>query len=162
MSPQLNRLFVPLDRTSNRDLRRPPQGAKHPGNVVFVVADAQFFMQDLGDASARPELSLETVGFRPMPKKIGNQRFLSIRQLGLPAMRMRHQSLHAASGKMGKPLTDRLLGNSQGIGNIPVNPTQTRQLHGPKTPPLTPIVKTGRFHSAIVSPKNLSGLRSCQ
>jgi hypothetical protein len=63
---------------------------------------------------------------------------------------------------MGKPLTDRLLRDPQGIGDIPVNPTQTRQLDGPETPPFTPIVKTGRFHPPIVSLKNLSGLRSCQ
>jgi hypothetical protein len=97
-----------------------------------------------------------------MPKEVRNQSYLSRHQLGVAAMRMRQKCLLAAGGKVGQPLTNRLLRNPQGVGDVPVNPTQPRQFHGPKTPPLTPIMEVGRFHPSIVSPKYLSGLRSCQ
>src|SRR5262249_26391275 len=155
LSPAFNRLLVPLDRARDRNLRRPSQVAKHPGDMVLVIVDAQFLLQDLGHTRARPELPLEVIRLRPMPQKIGNQRLWRGRQLGLPAMRMRHQSRRAAGSKVGQPLADRLFGDPQGLGDIPVHPAQLRQLHGPKPPPLAPIVKAGRFHPAIVPLKKL-------
>lgn len=123
--------------------------------MVLVVGDTQFFLQDLGNPSAGPELALKTIRFRSVPKEIRNQRLLWCRQLRMAAMRMRQESRTTAKRKLRQPLTHRLLGDPHGLSDIAVKPAQTRQLHRSKTSPFTPIVKLFTLHPTIVSPKQL-------
>src|SRR5437773_7604095 len=91
-SPPLDRRFIPLDRTGDRDLRCPVQVLQQAGNMVFVERYPQFPLDNFGDASTRPDFAAEPVSFRTMPKKIGNQALLLAAQLWMTKMRTRPQS----------------------------------------------------------------------
>jgi len=38
--------------------------------VALVVANAEFFLDDSGDAGAGPDLAAEAVGLRPVPEEL--------------------------------------------------------------------------------------------
>ncbi len=130
--------------------------------MILVVGNAKLPLQHLGNPGAGPEFAAKPVSLRTMPQKIGDQLLLLRRQLRMTAMGVRQQAGRPALSKLSKPLAYGSFGDPQGVGNVPVNPAQPGQPHGTKTTPFTPIVKVSRFHPSILTPENLSGLRSCQ
>src|SRR5208282_6798620 len=64
--------FVALDCPSNRNLRRPTQILQQAGDVIPVVEDPEFPLDDLGDTGTGPNIATETISFGSVPEKIRN------------------------------------------------------------------------------------------
>ena len=75
-APAFDGLLVALDGPLDRHLRRPQQFLEQTANVVLVVADAELFLDDQGDAGAGPDLAAEPVSLRPVPEEFRDETFL--------------------------------------------------------------------------------------
>ena len=73
---------------------------------------------------------------------------------GLGEVRPQHLGAAGAS----EPMTDRDLGDAQGLGNNALTPAEMLHLQGPQPPPLTPLPRGEAecFHSPILSSVNLN------
>ena len=143
-SPACDRLLVALNRTGDRNLRCPTQFLQQTRNVVFVVTDAEFPLDNLGDAVAGPHIAAKTIRLCSVPKQIWNQTFLCDRQLGrMPWRGMRTQGVHAGALSLVNPLADRRRRNVQGVGDVMLSPTAPRQVPGSEASPLFPVMWRG-------------------
>src|SRR5262249_39757495 len=137
-SPVFDLLFIALDSTSNGNLRGPSYRLEHSRHMILMKGDAKFPTQNLGNTGTGPHITSNSVGFRSVPQKIGQHLLLFRGQLSMATMRVGKQSLRSSSTGVCQPLALSRLRHSQGLGNIPVDPTKLSQLHSSKSSPLSP------------------------
>jgi hypothetical protein len=61
-----------LDCPRDRNLRCPTQILQDAGNVIPVVANPKFPLDDLGNTGTGPDVATKTIGFGSMPEEIRN------------------------------------------------------------------------------------------
>ena len=71
--PALDRLFIPLDRSGDGDLRGPSQSLEQARHLALAVRDPELLGEDPGDPLTGPDLSPEAVRLRAMPEEVGDQ-----------------------------------------------------------------------------------------
>src|SRR5207244_10146399 len=136
--------------TADGQLGRPAQFLEELGDMVLVVQDAEFLLDDQGDAGAGPDLASEAVSLRAVPEELRKEVLLLAGQAGWTARRgPRSQRLRTAVGRAGEPAADGLLADTQSSSDGPLPPALLLQVQRPKPPPLAPVVRDGvpRFHT---------------
>src|SRR5436305_1757300 len=121
--------------------------------MVLVVVDTKLRLDDSGDAGASPDLTVEAVGLRAVPKELRDQLLLGGRELGRAARRGPCQEcLGAGVTGGGEPTTDGLLGDAQGIADVALTPALLLQEQRPQPPPLAPVIwdEIRCFHPPIL------------
>src|SRR6516162_7545440 len=153
LAPTPDGLLIPLDSSGDRRLGRPVQLLEQPANVVFVVQNAEFFVDHTSDAGACPNRAAETVGLRPVPEKLWNERFLGSRQLGWVARRrVSQECLRTATTRSSEPAADGYLGHTEGVGDVPLTPAfsfEGQRLQPPPGPSVAS-AKTCGLHTFIL------------
>ena len=136
--PVLNGCLVSLDRSGNRDLRRPPQFFHQPRNVVLVVRNAQFPANNLGNARTSPNVASKPIGLRSVPQKLRHHYQLFRRQFWrVSCTCMTQQSFNAARFCNRQPSADRSFVDIKCLGYKDFRPSFLMQRHSPKPTPLT-------------------------
>ena len=106
------------DRPSDRNLRCPTQILQHAGNVIPVVANPEFPLDNLGDTGTGPDIATETIGFGSVPEKIRDLASLRNSQLcGVTRRSMRPERLYPSVFTGMNPLANSDVGNAQSNGN---------------------------------------------
>src|ERR1700677_2247169 len=157
--------FVALDRPRDRNLRCPTQILQHAGNVIPVVANPEFPLDNLGDPRTGPDITTEAIGFRSVPEKIRNLASLQKSQLcGVTRRSMRPQRLCPSVLRYMNPLTDSAVGNTQSNGYVVLRPTLLLEFPSTKASPFFPVAGGWRrsSHAPILRSKEFSSLRSSQ
>jgi hypothetical protein len=94
-----------------------------------MVRDAEFLLDDLGNAGAGPHLAAKPVGLRPMPKELRDETLLSRREFGRVARRgPGQQGLRPAVAGAAEPTADGDLGGAQGLGDVALTPALLLEL----------------------------------
>src|SRR5262249_20219501 len=86
-APALDGLLVTLDGPLDRHLGRPVQFLEQASDMTWMVANAELFFDDQGDAGAGPDLAGESVGLRSMPEEFRDQPLLTVGEFGGTARR---------------------------------------------------------------------------
>ena len=152
-SPALDLLFVPLDGSCDRHLRRPAEFLQEPRDMAFVIGDAELLFDDLGDASTGPDLTHESRRLPPRERgKSGINRSAPAQAWG------DGQESGCASNALGPSrraraihrLTDPSL-TSSATAICRLAPADLVQLPGTHSPPLSPIswLETTRCHALL-------------
>jgi hypothetical protein len=157
--------FVALDRPSDRNWRCPTQILQQTGNVILVVANPQFPLDNLGHTSTGPDFATEAIGLRSVPEKIRDLAFLGGGQLRrMTRRRMRPKRLSPAVLSSRNPLADSSLGSTQSKGDVVLRPTLLLEFPSTQTSPFSPVMWGWRrgSHTPILRRKKFSSLRSDQ
>ena len=88
---------------------RPAQFLEQAADVDLVVADAEFLLDDAGDAGAGPDPAAEAVGLRPVPEELRDQALLGIGELRRAPRSGAGEQARAAAAGAREPAADRLL-----------------------------------------------------
>src|SRR5262249_22855217 len=158
-APAPDRFLVPLDGASDRHLGRPAQLLEQTPDVTFVVADAELFLDDQGDAGARPDLSAEAVGLRPVPEELRDQALLlggkSWSRAGGGVVPERLRTVLAGTGE---PTADRLFSGPESRSDVALIPALLLQFQRPQPPPRTPILRheVRTLHTQFYRPQHLT------
>ena len=155
----------PLHRPSDRNLRCPTQLLQQTENVILVVANPEFPLDNLGHTNTGPDFATEAIGLRSVPEKIRDLAFLRRRQLRRMTRRgMRPQRLGPADLSKKNPLADSSLGNTQSNGDIVLRPILLLEFPSTQTSPFFPVLwgRCRGFHTTILWREKFSSLRSGQ
>ena len=154
-----------LDRPSARNLRRPTQILQQSGNVILVVANPEFPLDNLGHTSTGPDFATKTIGLGSVPEKVRDLTFLRRRQLcRMPRRSMRPKSFFPTVLSRMNPLADSSFGSPQSNGDVVLRPTLSLEFPSPQTSPFSPVISGScrGSHAPILRRKKFSSLRSDQ
>jgi len=114
--------------------------------MALVVGDAEFLLDDLGDAGAGPDLAAKAVSFRPVPKEVGDEADLSRFEFGgVAGGRTRQQHGRAIVTGLGQSLADSRPGDIQGGSDVSLLPAELLQAPSLHPPPLPPVSRVQVF-----------------
>lgn len=109
LNPLLDCLFITLDSPCLGLLRGKSDSRENAADVVDVIADAEFSLDEVGNARATPELSVETMAARPFDEPSPELLVLRGRhQSRAPRSQLRLESGFAADAITRHPLLNGL------------------------------------------------------
>ena len=93
--------------------------------MTLVIRNAELLFDNLGDASASPDLATEAVGFCTVPQEIGDEAHLIRIELGrMPGMGSRKQSSRTFIARLCNPPAHGSFGDAKSGCDVPLLPTE--------------------------------------
>src|SRR5208337_2596311 len=152
-APVRNRFFITLDRSGDRNLRRPAQFLHQPGNVILVIGGTKLPLNHLGNASTGPNVPTKPISLRSVPEKLRHLFQLGRRQFRRTAGGgMAMQRLRSFCCRYRQPPADCSITDAKCCRNIDFQPAQLVQLEGSEPPPFSHSpIKMRILHPLIVT-----------